>query len=107
MQPDELESRMPERLLDRRARRARLDRETELRVQLPGGDVVVSVGLDARRYAQHHGRSGAGCDDLIQELELMEAVDDDGGAGAVRRPQVTQALVVAEEMDALGRKART
>src|SRR4029077_13544968 len=102
MQSDELESRVLERLLYRLASAAGLDREAELRVELPGGYVVVRVGLDARRYAQHDRSFGAGGHDLIQEVELLEAVDHDRGARAVRGPQVAEALVVAQEMNSFG-----
>src|SRR5437667_156703 len=97
---------MLERSLDRPPRGARLDREPELGVELAGGDVVVRVRLDTRGETQHHGGATAVGDDLTQEVELVVAVDDDGGPGPVGRLQVLDALVVAAEMDAVGRKIR-
>ncbi|OLE71971.1 MAG: hypothetical protein AUG05_07180 [Actinobacteria bacterium 13_1_20CM_2_66_18] len=91
---------------DLRPRGARLDREPELGVELAGGDVVVRVRFDARGETQHHGGATAIGDDLTQEVELVLAVDDDGGPGPVGRLQVLDALVVAEEMDTVGRKIR-
>ena len=71
--------------------------EAELRVVLPGGDVLVGVGVDARRDAQQHvGHRGARRVERVEAVELVEAVDDDvAHAGVERHAQLVDALVVA------------
>ena len=48
--------------------------------------------------------SGARRNDVAQEVELVVAVDDDGRAGGVGGPEVLDALVVAQEVNALVRE---
>ena len=96
---------MRERRLDSPASGAALDREAELGVELAGRDVVVRVGLDPGRQAEHDRRACTLRHDLAKQLELVLAVDDDRRAAAERGPQVVDALVVAEEMDAVARIA--
>src|SRR6266849_3094549 len=70
------------------ARSARLDRETELRFELSRRDVIVRVRFYAQRQPEHHLRALAVGNDLSKKLELVVAVDHDGGAGAVRGLEV-------------------
>src|ERR1700674_1212592 len=86
--------------------RAGLDRKTELRIQLARRDVIVSVRLDPRRQAGHDWCSLTLGNDLPQQLELVIAVDDDRHAGPVRGLHVLAALVVAEKVNPVLRKAR-
>src|SRR5712691_12692494 len=95
---------MAERLLHRRAGRARLDRKAELGVELPGRDVVVSVGPDSGRKPEHDLRPPAFGHDLSQEVELVVAVYDYRRAGRLGGPEVIDALVVAQEMHAVTRE---
>src|ERR1700674_1589803 len=92
--------------LDGPPRRAGLDRETELRIQLAGRNVIVRVRLDPRRQAEHDLLALALGNDLPQELELVVAVDDDRGTGPIRGLHVLVALVVAEKVNAVLRKTR-
>ena len=64
--------------------------------------MVVSVRLDARGDAQHDRRPPAIRHDPPEHIELLEAVDDDGRAGAVGGVEVVPALVIAEEVEAVG-----
>src|SRR5260370_40376188 len=80
---------------------AGLDGEPELGVQLPRWDVSERVRLRPRRDAQHDRRPLALGNDVAQKLELVSAVDDDRGAGAIRSLEVFAALVVAEKVDAV------
>ena len=102
VQADQLEVGLSKGLLDGLASSSGLDREAELRVELTGGDVIVGVRLDARRDAQHDRRSLAIGHDPREHIELLEAVDDDGRAGAVGGVEVVPALVIAEEVEAVG-----
>ena len=79
--------------------------EAELRVVLTGGDVLVGVGVHARRDAQQHvrRRTGAGGVQGVEAVELVEAVDDDvAHAGLDRRAQLVDALVVAVQRARVG-----
>src|SRR5579864_3537470 len=96
-------SRVSQRALDRFPRGSRLDRETEFRVELTGRDVIVGVRLHSRRDAQHDLRTLAFLDHLSEELEVVVSVDHDGRAGAESGPQIFEALVVAEKMNAVAR----
>jgi len=105
VQADEVEPRVFQSGFDRFPRGARLDRETELGVELPGRDVIVRVRLDARRQPQHDRRPRSVGNHLAKQVELLVAVDDDRRARTVRSLEVLDALVVAEEMDAVAGKA--
>ncbi len=104
MQAHQVQVGVSQGLLDGFARRSGLDRETELRVELTGGDVIVGVGLYAGGDAQHDGRPGASRYDAVEQTELVKAVDDDRRAGAIGGVDVLPAFVVAEEMNPVGRK---
>ncbi len=79
--------------------------EAELRVVLAGGDVLVRVGVDARRDAQVDLRSGQPLgDERLDARQLLEAVDVDVvHAGSEPHAELVDALVVAVEGAALGR----
>ena len=75
--------------------------EAELRVDLAGGDVVVRGGRDAGSDPQEHALPRR---HPLEPLELVERVDDDvADAGVERLAQLVLALVVAVQVDALGR----
>src|SRR5439155_11002736 len=88
VQPDQVEARVPQRSLYRLAGRARLDGEPELGVELAGRGVVVGVRLDSRGKAEHDRDAATLGHDVAQKIELVLAVDDDGGAGRESRLQV-------------------
>jgi hypothetical protein len=74
--------------------------EPELGVDLPGGDVVVRRRLDAGRDAQHHllGR--------LDQVDLVEGIEDDvADARLLRVLDLRARLVVAVEVELLGREA--
>ena len=104
VQPDQVDPGMGERLLDRRPRLAVLDREAELRVELPGRDVVVGVRLDAGRDAQLGLDAAPFRHHAAQQLELVGPVDDDRAARFRREGELFGGLVVAEEVDPVGGK---
>src|SRR5205807_218487 len=81
------------------------DREAELRVELARRDVLVGVRPDAGRHPDLAGQPPAGAHHAVDEVELVEAVDHQRGAGPPGRLDILRALVVAEEMDPLGRVA--
>src|SRR5450756_1743819 len=71
VQADQFEARMPESLFHCAARRAGLDRKTELGIELSCGDVIVRVRLDPGRKPEHDRGSLAFRDHLPQQLELV------------------------------------
>src|SRR5437016_2871108 len=83
-----------------------LDGKAEFGVELACGDEVVRIRLDTRRAADEYALPTALGDDTRQQLELVIAVDDDGAAGAMGIVELVGSLVVAEQVDPLGRKPR-
>ncbi|TPW13350.1 MAG: hypothetical protein FD127_2080 [Acidimicrobiaceae bacterium] len=81
--------------------------EAELRVVLPGGDVLVGVRVHPRRDAQHHLRRRQPLPaQRLDAIELFVAVDDDvAHARFDRGTQLVDALVVAVEGERIGRDA--
>ena len=102
VQPHQLQAVVGERLLDSLAGRAALDRKAELRVELAGGDVFVGVRAHAGREPDLGPQAPARRHHLAQHLELLEAVHHQGDARRPGRRQILAALVVAQEVDALG-----
>ena len=105
VQADEVHRRRSPRPVDGRGGVAVGQVEAELGVVLPGGDVLVGVGVDARRDPQQHvgHRTGAGGVEGVEAVELVEAVDDDvAHAGLDRRAQLVDALVVAVQRARVG-----
>ena len=104
MQPDQLELLGGQHPLDRLRGEAVLEPEPELRVQLPGADVVVGGGADAGGDADQDPAS------LLQQslaaLDLVEGVEDqvpDTGPG--REANLVVGLVVAVHVDPSGVEA--
>ena len=73
--------------------------EPELGVVLSGGDVVVGVGVHARRDPQQDVRPGSALPvEELEPVELVEAVDHDvAHAAGDRRAELVETLVVAVE----------
>src|SRR5713226_1279806 len=106
MQANQFQPWVLHRLLHRLGSGPGFHREPELRVELPGRDVVMRLWIHAGRDTKHHGRTPAVWHYLMQELELVIAVDDDGRARAIRGFHIFAALVVAQEVDAVLRETR-
>ncbi len=91
---------------DRLGRRAAGEREAELLVLLPGGHIVVGVGLHSRSDPDEHSLTHAGLRGHRRQAgDLHERVDDDPpDAVGDRPPQLGDGLVVAVEEQPFGWK---